>query len=341
MPLISVIVLNWNGKAIIEACLNSLLDQTHTPFEIILVDNGSTDGSPQLLESKYVAKISLIKSKINTGFAGGVDIGIQHSKGEFIALFNSDAVAEKNWLSELMSRILESPSIGMCASKIYLSGSHKIFDNTGEVISRDGLGKGRGRLEKDTGQYDLQTDVLCPSGCAALYRRQMLEEIGGMDTRFFAYGEDIDIGLRGRMLGYKAVFCPKAIVHHALSASSSLVSPLKAFYVERNRLWIVLKCFPLPHLAAAAFYSLQRYFYHFQGLFSRRGPASQYVEKFSWPSLLLTIIKVYLSTFWNLPYLMRKRAVFAKKTTWNARDFEACLKRYGISARDAALQELG
>jgi len=339
--LVSTIVLNWNGKNVISECLESLLTQTYRPHEIIVVDNGSTDGSLAMIRAKYGSLLKIVTNERNLGFAEGVNCGVRSSKGDLIAILNSDAAAQKDWIEELARSMSQSESVGMCASKIYLAGQAGILDNTGEVICRDGLGRGRGRLEKDQGQYDSSPEVLCPSGCAALYRRKMLEEAGGMDKYFFAYAEDIDIGLRGRLIGYDCVYVPSAVVIHKFSHSSGLVSPLKAFYVERNRLWVVLKCFPLPHLLLAPFYTVQRYFYHLAGLFSKKGPASQYVDRFSPWSLFLILIKVYLSTLWFLPYLIIQRGKIRKKSKRTWQEFERWLRSFGMSSRDAALNELG
>jgi GT2 family glycosyltransferase len=338
--LVSVIVLNWNGKEIILACLDSLFQQTYSPFEITLVDNGSTDGSLEIIEQKYGHHLKIIRNDKNLGFSEGVNVGIRSSQGEYIALLNSDATVKENWLDELVKKIRVSGSIGMCASKIYLAGKPGILDNTGELICRDALSRARGRLQVDTEQYDASDDVLCPSGCAALYRRTMFEEIGFFDKHFFAYGDDIDVGLRGRMLGYRAAYVPQAVAYHQLSASSGLVSPLKAYYVERNRLWIAIRCFPIGHLLTSPFYTLLRYHYHFCGIFRGKGPASQFVRKFSLPRLLWIVIKVYFSTFLFLPYLVKERIKIRKKSLWKISDFENCFRRYGLSARDASLSEI-
>ena len=338
--LVSTIVLNWNDKEYIFDCLESLLAQTYSPQEIILVDNGSTDGSLPMLKEKYGSSINIICNAKNLGFAGGVNAGIYVARGEYIALLNSDAVAKENWIEELVAGMRRRNSVGMCASKIYLAGRQGILDNTGEVICRDGLARGRGRLEKDEGQYDNQEETLCPSGCAALYRRKMLEEAGWLDNHFFAYAEDIDIGLRGRILGYACVYIPTALVHHHFSASSGMVSALKAFYVERNRLWVALKCFPMRYLAISPFYTALRYFYHLYGLWRRQGPAFHYVKKFSSIGLFLILIKGYLSTLIFCPYLIRERIKLRRKSRTNLEEFGRWLRDYGISPREAALSEL-
>ena len=338
--LVSTIVLNWNGKDVIGACLESLTRQTYQPHEIIVVDNGSRDGSLEWVRDHFGLHVTLIKNKENLGFAEGVNVGLKAARGEFIALLNSDASADPKWIEQLVAGIRRSETTGMCASKALLRGQDRLLDNTGEVITRDGLGRGRGRLEKDQGQYDREESVLCPSGCAALYRRKMLDEIGLFDQHFFAYADDIDVGLRGRLLGYECQYIPSAIVHHGFSGSFGHVSSLKAYYVERNRIWVVLKCFPIRYLLPSFFYSMVRYGYHFLGLFTHRGPAARYAEKCSAFGLPLIVLKAYLSTLLFLPYLICQRILLRKKSRFNSKDFGFWLDRYGMGVREAALNEL-
>src|SRR3972149_8610335 len=245
MPLVSVIVLNWNGGGFLEECLNSLANQSYKRFEIIVVDNGSTDGSLELVKKKFSGSVKLIENGRNLGFSGGNNRGIEAAKGSYILLLNNDAVAEKKWIEELIISAEKYPKTGMCASKVLSYDNRNIIDNVGHLIYRDGLNRGKGRLEEDRGQYDNEEEVFFPSGCAALYRKKMLDEIGLFDDEFFAYGDDTDIGIKGRLAGWKCLYVPSAIVFHRYSGSSNPYSELKAFYVERNRVWIAIKYFPL------------------------------------------------------------------------------------------------
>lgn len=337
--LVSIVVLNWNGKDVIFECLDSLLRQTYRSFEVVLMDNGSTDGSLKLIREKYGRSIVIVESLTNVGFAEGCNIGIRASQGEFIALVNSDATLEPAWIDEMI-RGLRDPQVGMCASKIFYDGRRDLIENTGQTITRDGLGRTRGRLEKDEGQYDSIPEVFCPSGCAGFYRRSMLEACGLFDPLFFAYADDIDVGLRGRLLGYQCRFVPKAVAFHKLSASFGLLSPLKAYLVERNRLWVMIKCFPLRHVLQAPWYTLTRYFYHFYGILHRQGPAAHFVKKSSLPQLAWIALKVYASTLWHLPYLWKERRKVWKKSKVSAREFEGWLRQFGLDSKEAALKEL-
>lgn len=338
--MVSAIVPNWNGLEVIADCLDSLLNQTYGLYEVIVVDNGSRDGSLAMIRGKYASRVKIIENPVNLGFAEGCNVGIRASTGEFVALVNSDATLDKNWMTEMVKGMGLGESLGMCACKIYFADHEGILENTGQTISRDGMGRTRGRLEKDTGQYDKRCAVLCPSGCAAMYRRKMLDAIGFFDKKFFAYADDIDVGIRGRLLGYKCFYVPTAVAYHKLSASFGLFSSFKAFLLERNRIWVLIKCFPLRHLLAAPFYTAVRYYYHLYGVIRHIGPAARFVENLSVYSLLGVTLKAYLSTLWHLPYLIRQRARIRRKRKVTSQEFELWLKHYGISAKEAALLEI-
>lgn len=338
--LVSVIILNWNNKDVIFDCMDSVLRKTHQNREIILVDNGSRDGSLEIIKEKYAGTIRIIENRKNLGFAEGVNIGIRASRGEFIALLNSDAVAEEYWLEEMIKTIDRSEKIGMCACKIYLAGRDRVIDNTGGMICRDGLGMGRGRLAKDEGQFDHLTEALSPSGCAAVYRRKMLEEAGLFDRHFFVYAEDIDVALRGHLLGYRCAFNPHAVVFHRFSSSTNPVSDLKAYYVERNRMWVAIKCFPLSWLMLVPFYTLLRYGFHLYGLFKNRGPAAKYVQNRNFFCFFFLIVKAYLATLWYLPYLMIQRFRIQRQTKISRQAFTSSLRSYSIGPGAVAMDEL-
>ncbi|MFZ5801921.1 MAG: glycosyltransferase family 2 protein [Candidatus Omnitrophota bacterium] len=338
-PKISAIVLNWNGMEVIAECLDSLLAQTYAEREILVVDNGSTDGSLAMIREKYGAHVTVIENGKNLGFAEGCNVGIRASNGELILLVNSDATLQPNWMDQAVKAFSE-PRVGMAAGKIFFYDARNVIENTGHIISADALGRGRGRLEKDEGQYDRDLYVFCPNGCAAVYRRSMMEEIGLFDRWMFAYADDIDVGFRGRLAGYECAYVPSAIAYHRLSASFGLLSPFKAFLVERNRLWVLIKCFPFRYLLAAPFYTFMRYAYHFYGICHRIGPASRYVQKISLLSLLGIALRVYGSTLWHLPRLLAERFRIQGRRHLSARAFGELLKQYGMSAKDVALREI-
>ena len=254
LPTVSVIIVNWNGKRLLPDCLASLKAQTFRDFEVIVVDNGSTDGSSYGFSDGINDVIFLPK---NMGFAGGNNVGIREARGEYIALLNNDARADKDWLKEIVAFAEARPDVGVFASKILRSDGK--IDSAGGEVYPDGNGMCRGRGETAE-QYNDPNYVDFPSGCAALYRRSMLDEIGLFDERFFMYNEDTDLGIRAQKAGYKCLYVPTAIVTHLYSQSSSAYSLKKLFRVERNRILLMLKNFTFPQIVASVPWTFIRYF---------------------------------------------------------------------------------
>lgn len=339
MSSVSAIVVNWNGKNYLGKCLQSLKDQTFTDFELILVDNGSTDGSVEYVEKNFPGFGRILKNEKNLGFSGGNNLGLRVARGQYLALLNNDARADCRWLEELVHAAEEDPKAGMLASKIYFQDGDKVIDNVGHLIYRDGLNRGKGRLEVDCGQFDVKQEVLFPSGCAALYRREMLEEVGLFDEDFFAYADDTDLGLKGRLAGWKCMYVPKAIVYHRYSQSSGSYSPLKAFHVERNRVWIAVKYFPLPLLLMSPFYTLWRFFLQGCGVLTGRGAAGKFRQQYSGLRLLGILIKAYASALRGLPRMWMKRREMKRLTRVSGEEIRSWFTRFGISAREIALKE--
>src|SRR2546427_7470999 len=260
-PLISVIVVNWNGLGLLDECFESLARQTWRNKEFILVDNGSTDGSRELLMSwaKRLPEAQTILLSTNTGFCKGNNIAFSRARGEWIALFNSDAVADPDWLKELMRYGDPTKRVGMLASKILFQNPEDVIDKVGHLIYWDGQNRGRGTMETDVGQYDQPEEILWPDACAAMYHRQLLEETGGFDETCFAFGDDADLGIRARLLGWKAWYVPSAVAYHRHSASFGVYSPLKVMLVERNRLLLAIKSFSLGLLLQNPYWTLRRF----------------------------------------------------------------------------------
>jgi GT2 family glycosyltransferase len=254
---VSVIVVNWNRRDLLRACLNSLHSQTETAREIIVVDNGSADGSPEMVEREY-PHVCLIRNTANHGFCAANNQGIQASKSEFIALLNNDAEAEAGWLQALMHAIEVRPDFGMAASKVLVWEDPGRIDKAGHLIYPDGQNRGRGSGERDHGQYDRQEETLWPDGCAALYRKGMLDAIGGFDEDFFAYADDAELGLRARIAGWRCVYTPAAVVRHHRGSTLGLRSARRLTLIERNRVLLAVKLFPLSLLCFNPLYYIAR-----------------------------------------------------------------------------------
>lgn len=216
---IAVIIPNLNGEAYLHEAIDSLLTQTQKAT-IIVVENASTDNSLAVLDL-YGDKITVLKNSKNLGFAGGVNTGITYAlKHGFdaIALFNNDAVADKNWLKELALVMIENSKAGIVTSKIELTGN-QLLDSTGEFYTTWGLPYPRGRGESTDTSIE-SGEIFGASGGASLYRTALFKDIGLFDETFFAYYEDTDISFRAQLAGWKVYYTPKARVTHRQGATS-------------------------------------------------------------------------------------------------------------------------
>jgi GT2 family glycosyltransferase len=337
LPLISVVVLNWNGGYIVEKCLMSLRDQSYHPLEIIVVDNASTDKSIDLIKMGF-PEVKLIVNDRNLGFGGGNNIGIHASQGKYIMILNNDARLDPDCIKELKMSIEKDNQYGASASKILLDGKENLLDAAGISIYQDGLSIGRGRLE-NADHYQREEEVFFASGCAVLLRKAMLDDIGLFDEDFFAYADDTDMGWRAQLAGWKCVYNPRAIVYHLHSASSSAYSPLKAFLAERNRIWVAMKYYPFSLLVAGQFHMLKRCFYQAYGALFQKGAAGKFAQEFSKFQLLKVLLKVYSSVLKDMPIILRKRSQMKKKKRISNKEIYKLFKRFGIAGKAIALKE--
>jgi GT2 family glycosyltransferase len=336
--LVSVIVVNWNGMAYLGECLDSVEAQSYPRVERLVVENGSTDDSLPWLRVRCPGKWRLIELTPNRGFAGGVNAGILSSHGEFIALLNNDAVADRDWLAHLVE-CMSDPEVGMVATKILFYAQRHVIDKVGHLFYADGLNRGRGAGEVDRGQFEQRDEVFFPDGCAALYRRSMLEDIGLFDEQFFAYGDDADLGLRARWRGWDCLYAPGAIVYHRHSSSLGKYSPRKAFLVERNRFWVAVKLLPMPVLLVSPLLTLWRFFWHLLSILRRRGLAGGVTREYSAAGLLAALVRAYGSGLRGLGVILRKRRHIFRRRKLTSPEFCALLRKYRISARELALRD--
>jgi GT2 family glycosyltransferase len=340
-PLVSILVVNWNGAGFIEDCLTSIENQTWKNLEFILVDNGSNDGSTEIMR-KWTEKVSnahLLSLDSNTGFCLANNLGFAKATGEWIALFNSDAVADPNWVEELLRRGNLERRIGMVGSKILFAHPKGVIDKAGHLIYWDGQNRGRGTMETDIGQYEQEEEILWPDACAALYHRQVFVETGGFDEAFFAYGDDADLGMRARLLGWKAWYAPKAIVHHRHSATAGAYSPLKIMLVERNRLLLAIKNFSWPLLLSNPYWSLRRFIWHAYAAIKHQGAAGQLVSNQGWMGMLLILARAYAGVAKRLPYALQKRWKIQKTKRLSSQEVRLLLRRFQIDLRQLTFRD--
>ena len=301
------IVPHWNGRSLLARCLASLFAQTARDFAVLVVDNGSTDGSADLAARDFPS-VSVLRLDRNRGFASAANRGIAASRAAEIAFVNNDVRLRPDWLERMREGLASDPSLGACAGKLLLDGSadrrarasspppHRggrqelrprstlgpVCDrassppapriaSAGNLVLRSGFGRDRGYGEEDRGQFDRREEVFWASGAACLVPRRLFAEIGGWDESFFAYFEDIDLGLRARLRGYRCLYLPEAVGWHVGGATGGQHPRLGASLIFRNACMVALKDFPGPllrrhggsilfaHLRALAYLALRGY----------------------------------------------------------------------------------
>jgi GT2 family glycosyltransferase len=266
-----------------------------------------------------------------------VNAGIRVAGGRYIATLNNDAEAEPGWLEALAACLDEDPQVGMAASKIMLAGDRSRIDKVGHLIYADGLNHGRGSGELDVGQFEEVEEVLFPDGAAAMYKRQMLDQIGLFDERFFAYGDDADLGLRGRLAGWTCWYVPSARVFHVHSATAGEFTSLKAFLVERNRIWLALKLWPLPLLIVSPAFTALRFVFHAYGAITGTGSSGQFARGLSRSGLVLAVLKAYWSGLSGSGAMFGSRAGIRRFQKIGGFEFIRLIWKYRISLRALTL----
>jgi len=261
LPLISIVIPNFNGARYLENCLRSLQSQTHTKIEIVVVDNASEDNSAAMIQAVAPEAILLQQTR-NLGFAGGADAGIRACHGEWIAVLNNDAEAARDWLAECVHAIHRHPDAAFLAGKILEFSNRRRLFSAGDCYLRAGIGYRRGQEQQDGINFQEECEIFSASGCAALYRRDVLAKMEGYDEDFFAYLEDVDLGLRLQAAGYRGYYVPRAeVYHYGAATSGGEFSPLAVRLRTRNSLlllfksvpaMIVLRCLPMIFAAQAS-----------------------------------------------------------------------------------------
>jgi GT2 family glycosyltransferase len=316
-------------------CLRSLESQTHRDRDIVVVDNS---GEGRVLRGGAPpGGVRVMEAGRNLGFGGAINAAVRESRAPFLATLNDDAVADPRWLAALVSAMRRQPDVGMCASQVRLYGEEQL-DSAGMLVARDGSSRQRGHL-RPPWMFPAPEEALLPSGSAALYRRAMLDEVGLFDDDFFLYCEDTDLGLRARLAGWSCRYVPQAVVEHDYSVSSGRASRLKAFYVERNRLWTVAKTFPLALWPLVPFYSLWRYLLHFWALLTGRGLAAEFTrEGEKWWRLVLIVGSAHVHALSHLPALLAKRKRVRSSATLGDWAFWKLIRRHYARASQIAMQ---
>ncbi len=314
-------------------CLAALEQQTCRDFEVVVVDN-SGEGRVRR-HGISGPQVKVIEAGRNIGFGAAINMAWRAASAPYLATLNDDACPHSGWLEALLSAMESSADVGMCASQVRLA-RRDALDSAGMLLCADGSSKQRGHGEAP-GEYLTPAEVLLPSASAALYRGKMLAETGLFDEEFFLYCEDTDLGLRARWAGWKCLYVPDAVVEHRYSATVGRASPLKAYFVERNRLLMIAKTFPLGMLWKAPFVSLARYGWHAISAAGGTGAAAEF-RKAGNPALLLGyfVIKAHLALLASLPRLWKQRRSLRRQARISAAEFRRLAGQHSIRAREVA-----
>jgi len=316
-PEISIIIVTWNGRRYLDACLTAVAAQEEVATETVLVDNASTDGTADYVRERF-PWVRLVALAENRGFAGGNNAGVREARGRLVALLNNDTVAETGWLRALRRGIDERAGFALAASRIVYMHDPAIIDSAGDGMLRCG-----GAFKRHHGAPAVEAtesrEVFGVCGAACLLPKSVYDELGGFDEDFFASHEDVDLSYRARLLGYRCRYVADAIVRHHGSATLGRMSAFAVFHGQRNLEWLYVKNTPgalllrtLPgHLlynAAAAVH------------FTRHGLGGSF-------------LRAKLAALSGLPAALRKRASIQRTRRIGARAIWPHLDRRWLSTK--------
>ena len=314
---VSIVIPNYNGKHFLEDCLKSVFGQNIKDQEVIVVDNGSTDGSLEYLKTFPGVRVIVLDK--NYGFCRAVNEGIKAAESEYVILLNNDTEVDKDFATELLAAIKEDEKIFSCSSKMVQFHNRQLMDDAGDYYCAFGWAFGRGKgapVEK----YQEAKDIFAACAGAAIYRKKMFESLGYFDEKHFAYLEDIDVGYRARIHGYRNVYAPKAIVYHVGSGfSGSTHNAFKVKLSSRNNVYLVYKNMPFLQIILNSPFLLLGHAVKWL-FFLKKGLGKEYVEglkegfalcrrekkvRFSWENLP-NYVKIQLELWLNMIRRLQK-----------------------------------
>lgn len=262
----AIVIASWNGKKYLKDCFSSLAAQTYKNFKIVFVDNGSEDGSVDFVGENYAdafsGRLEFVRFEKNAGFAKGYNAGMEKmladASTKYVVILNNDTKLDEKFIEGLVNCAKKHPAAGSIQPKVLNFSEPEKIDCAGIVFSADGVAMNRGYGEKDGGEYGAEEEIFGANGTAALYSRVALEEVQlrrgeYFDNDFFAYHEDVDLAWRMRLASFKSYFCPEARLFHIHSATAGKISGFKAFFLNRNRFFTLIKNFPTGRLFFAIF----------------------------------------------------------------------------------------
>jgi len=251
MPSVSALVLNYDGRALLDTALPSLLEQRYPNVTVTVIDNGSSDGSAAYVRERWPS-VQVLELPVNVGVAAALNRGVESADGELVALLNNDIELEPEWLERLVAELAVHPEAASASGKMLRFYERDVIDAAGDGMRWSGAVFNRGGGERDTGQYDSPDEVLTACAGAAVYRRGALEEVGPFDEDFFAYLEDVDWGLRAQLLGFTSRYVPAAVAYHMRGATTGREKPRYRVPQRRNQIWLPIKNYPAGALVRHA-----------------------------------------------------------------------------------------
>lgn len=248
MPQVSVIITTWNSESLSQ-CLKNLTYQTFNEFEIVIVDNGSSDNKVDSLEKEWITLFFRIKKlETNKGFSAANNLGARLACGKWIALLNADAFPEPDWLEQLLLVAKQNPEYSAFSSRQIQHNTPHLLDGAGDAYHISGLAWRNGYNLRAAENGLVEKEIFSPCAAAALYSREEFLNVGGFDEDYFSYFEDVDLGFRLRLGGAKCLYVPEAVVRHVGSASTGKRSDFSVYYGYRNLIWTFVKNMPSPWL---------------------------------------------------------------------------------------------
>jgi GT2 family glycosyltransferase len=316
-PDVSVIVVSWNGRRYLEDCLRAVEAQEGVDAEIVLVDNGSTDGTALFVRSRFPA-VRIVALGENRGFAGGNNAGAREARGQYLAFLNNDTVAETGWLRALRGGVDADRGAVLVTSRIVYMHDPNVVDSAGDGAYRSGGAFKRHHGEPASAATQ-PAEVFGVCGAACLIPKAVFEELGGFDEDFFASHEDVDLSYRARLRGYRCRYEPAAVVRHHGSATLGTISRFAVFQGQRNLEWVYVKNTPATLL-------LQTLPGHM--LYNAAAAAH-----FARAGLLGTFLRAKAASIAGLPRMLRKRAAIQRTRRIGAAALEPLLERGWLAAK--------
>jgi GT2 family glycosyltransferase len=275
---VTVIIVNWNGGEFVLRCLRALERQTYGDFSVVVVDNASSDGSAERIEREFTG-VTLVRAGANLGFAGGNNLGFRHADGsEWVALLNPDAFAEPGWLEKLVGAAQAHPDCASIGSRLLRADDPNTLDGTGDVYHLSGLHWREGFGKPLDAWALVGKEIFSPCAASALYRLSSIRDVDGFDEDYFCYSEDVDLGFRLRLAGYRSWYAPDSVAYHVGSATTGKTSDFTMYHGCRNTVWTYVKDMPgllfwvlLPAHLAAVVMLFSKLVWRGQGAVAYRG----------------------------------------------------------------------